>query len=77
MLDGVDPQALREQETVRERVKIGFDAIKAQLDTMLETRPSRMIRLEDDDIPTPASAPVQAALLPEMVDIAEPDDIPF
>jgi len=75
LLDGVDPQALREQDQVRDRVKQGFDRIKAQLDTMMLDRPSRMIIFpEDEEAPVPSPAmpppPVQASLIEE-------SDVPF
>ncbi len=46
LLDGVDPQTLRDQDVVRDRVRVGFEAIKTQLDTMVVAKPSRMIRFE-------------------------------
>jgi hypothetical protein len=49
LLDGVDPQALREQEQVRDRVAQGFQQIKAQLDGMMTDRKTRLIQFEQPE----------------------------
>ncbi len=72
LLDGVDPQALREQDQVRDRVKQGFEAIKAQLDTMMVVKPGRMIRFaEDEEAPVPVMPP------PVQAELIEDDGVPF
>ena len=49
LLDGMDPQVLRDRTDLRSRVAAGFAEIKSQLDTMVVTdRPKRQIDLEDE-----------------------------
>lgn len=44
LLEGVDPQAIRDSITVKDRVITGFQEIKASLDTLMVNKPSRMIK---------------------------------
>jgi hypothetical protein len=49
LLDGVDPQTLRDKEAIRDNVRKGFEAIKTQLDTLVVVdRPSRGIWMEEE-----------------------------
>lgn len=48
LLDGVDPQDLREKEPLRESVARGFADIKTALDGMLVPRGARVITFEED-----------------------------
>jgi len=48
LLDGVSVKALKGEADTRKRVAAGFAAIKENLDTMLEDRPSRPIAFGDD-----------------------------
>ncbi len=43
LLNGVDPQALRESETIKARVAVGFESIKADLSKLVVDKPSRLI----------------------------------
>ncbi len=76
LLEGVDPQALREQDQVRDRVKKGFDGIKAQLDTMMITKPGRMIRFAEDEekADTPSAS---LDRIDKIIAEAEQEDVPF
>jgi|CXWL01.1.fsa_nt_gi hypothetical protein len=47
LMAGVDPVTLRNNLGTRERVKAGFEGIKATMDTMLIDRPVRQIDLDD------------------------------
>jgi hypothetical protein len=47
LLDGVDPQTLRDNDRAREAIVEGFGAIKAQLDNMIVQRPIRKINLDN------------------------------
>lgn len=49
LLDGVDPESLRDSEQTRVKVAEGFKDIKATLDTMMVARPSRGITFELDE----------------------------
>ncbi len=49
LLDGVDAADLRKHEPLRDTVARGFEEITAQLDSMMVTRGSRSIILDDDD----------------------------
>lgn len=48
LLDGVDPQVLRDKSDLRERVRQGFSEIKQQLDGMVIDKPRRRIDLEEE-----------------------------
>lgn len=47
LMAGVDPATLRNNLGTRERIKQGFETIKATMSTMLVDRPSRQIDLDD------------------------------
>lgn len=50
LLDGIDPQVLRDRSDLRERVQKGFSDIKAQLDGMVVTeKPRRLISMEEEE----------------------------
>lgn len=48
LLEGVNPDDLRDSARLRQHVAEGFNAVKAQLDSMIETAPSRRIYSEED-----------------------------
>lgn len=48
LTEGVDPQALRDDKAVRDRIGEGFREIKGKLDTMIVDRPVRKISFEND-----------------------------
>lgn len=47
LLNGVDPQALRDSITTREKVVVGFQSIKAELDKLMVDKPSRLIKFAE------------------------------
>lgn len=63
VLQGVTPQKLRESGGLKEKVIGGFSEIKAQLDTMIVTKPARLFDLGDDEPAAPAPKP-EGELLP-------------
>lgn len=48
LLDGVDPQDLRDSDSTRSAVAQGFAEIQAQLETMMVPRGSRIIQFDDE-----------------------------
>ncbi len=50
LLDGVDPQDLRDKQPLRESTARGFEEIKTQLDSMMTPRGGRSILFEDEDV---------------------------
>lgn len=48
LLEGVDPQDLRDKQGLRRNTRLGFDEIKTSLDTLVIDKPSRMISFEDE-----------------------------
>jgi|ERR1700722_1829441 len=56
LLEGVDPQDLRDKEPLRESVARGFAEIKQALDGMLVPRGSRVITFEDEPEPAEVAA---------------------
>lgn len=48
LIEGVDPKTLRTDDSVRDTVRAGFEAIKTQLDAMVTDRPKRAISFEDE-----------------------------
>lgn len=58
LLEGVNPQDLRDKEPLRESVARAFSEMRTQLDSMLVPRGSRSIMLDDDE---PATAEQAAA----------------
>lgn len=48
LLDGVDPQMLRDNTSIRQYVQKGMTDIKAALDTMVVLKPARQISFEDE-----------------------------
>ena len=49
LLDGVDAGDLRDSAKLRERVTVGFQSIKATLDGMLVTAPSRKVVFDEEE----------------------------
>jgi hypothetical protein len=47
LMSGIDPATLRDSLTTRDRIRQGFERIKATMDTMLIDRPVRSIDLDD------------------------------
>jgi len=77
LLEGVDPQALREQDVVRDRVKKGFDDIKTKLDTMMQDKPGRMIRFAEDEAADTSVVMPLPVVPPPVQGEAEMDELPF
>ena len=46
LLNGLDPETLRQSDTVRERIAESVQKIKAELDTMIVQRPSRKVKFD-------------------------------
>jgi len=46
LLSGVDPESLREQDTVRDRVKSSFEDLKQSLDSMIVVTTNRQINID-------------------------------
>jgi hypothetical protein len=46
LLSGVDPESLRDQDTVRDRVRTSFEELKSQLDSMTVVTTNRQINIE-------------------------------
>lgn len=62
LIEGVDPQDLRDSDSTRNAVALGFAEIQAQLETMMVPRGSRIIQFDEDDEPTgPEVAPAETA----------------
>lgn len=47
LLNGVDPQALRDSITTKDKVVAGFQEIKTELDKLMVNKPSRMIKFAE------------------------------
>lgn len=75
LLDGVDPQSLRDSDSTRAAVAQGFAAIQSQLDAMMVPRGSRVIQFDDDE--TEAIREVQGYAEAETADLfeAEPEAV--
>ena len=46
-MDGVEPDALRKDVSVAEKIKAGFESIKTDLDSMLVSKKKRDISFDD------------------------------
>ncbi len=82
LLDGVDPQSLRDQDVVRERVRAGFESIKQTLDTMVVPKPTRMVRFADpgagEETPEAVTRPDLDAVVEQAQAVEfDSDDVPF
>jgi len=51
LLDGVDPETLKNDQDYRDRLRHGFEEVKATLDTMVEVISERKFRLDLDEEP--------------------------
>ena len=49
LCNGLDPESLRDDEALRNRVRSQFETIKNTVDTMVVLKPSRDVSFSDDD----------------------------
>lgn len=55
LLEGVDLDSLKDQAELRERVRAGFESIKATMGGMIQAAPRRAITITDDEVIGPST----------------------